>query len=178
MVLRLMPLGNSSDTRALVARGFFEARREAEAISAAEALLRADPGHYQTRYLLAQIYTARGEVWRAMLEFSRVLRAHPRHRDSLLLLGDLHFRLDALDAAAGCYQRVLDRDRRDASAWLRMSAVEFARGEDADAMAAFKRAARYDPSLVTGGHSLGDYYSLLRTVRPRPASSVQESKRG
>lgn len=168
MVLRLIPIGNSSDARALVARGLFESRRETEAIAAAEAILQGDPGHYQTRYLLGQIYIARGEVWRAMLELGRVLRTHPRHRDTLRLVGDLHFRLDAFEAAADCFRRVLEQDRHDASAWLRLAAVEFARGRDAEAVTAFRRATRFDPTLDSGGHSIGDYYSLLRTLRVRP----------
>jgi tetratricopeptide (TPR) repeat protein len=167
MVLRLLPLGNGSDVRALVARGLFESRREPEAIATIEALLRDAPDHYQARYLLAQIYIAQGALWKGMLELGRVLRAHPRHRDSLGLMGDLHFTLNALDAAEACYRRVLDQDRCDASAWLRIGAVEFGRGRDRDALAAYQRATQYDPSLATAGHSLGDYYSLLRTVRPR-----------
>jgi len=167
MVMRLMPLGSSSDARALVARGLFESRRQLEAIAAVEALLRDDADHYQARYLLGQIYSARGEIWKAMLEFGRVLRAHPRHRDTLRLLGDLHFRLDALDPAEACYRRVLQEDRRDSSAWLRIAALEFARGRDDEALSAFRRATRYDPGLATSGHSLGDYYSLVRTIRPR-----------
>ena len=168
MVLRLVPLGNSSDARALVARGLFESRREAEAIAAAEAILEDDPGHYQTRYLLGQIYTSRREVWRAMLELGRVLRTHPRHRDTLRLVGDLHFRLDAFDAAADCFRRLLEQNRHDASVWVRLAAVEFARGHDAEAMAAFRRATRYDHTLDMAGHSIGDYYTLLRTLRVRP----------
>jgi tetratricopeptide (TPR) repeat protein len=167
MVLRLKPLGNGTDARALVARGLFESRRTAEALSEVEAILRGDPGHYQTRYLAAQIHVARGDVWRAMLEAGRVLRAHPRHRDTLRLMGDLHFRLNALDAAAECFRRVLEQDRCDGSSWLRMAAIAFARGRDAEAMKAFGQAARLDPSLTTAGHSLGDYYSLLRTLQPR-----------
>jgi tetratricopeptide (TPR) repeat protein len=167
MVLRLVPLGNTSDARVLVARGLFEANRAPEAIAVAQGLLRDEPDHYQARYLLGQIYTAGGEIWKGMLEFGRVLQAHPRHRDTLRTLGDLHFRLNALDAAEGCYRRVLEQDRGDASAWLRLAAVEFARGRYNDALATFRRAVRYDPSLVTAGFSLGDYYSLLRTVRPR-----------
>jgi cytochrome c-type biogenesis protein CcmH/NrfG len=76
--------------------------------------------------------------------------------------------VNAIDAAEACYRRVLNEDRCDASAWLRMGFVEFARGRDRDALAAYKRATQYDPSLATGGHSLGDYYSLQRTVRSRP----------
>jgi tetratricopeptide (TPR) repeat protein len=167
MVLRLMSLGNGSDARALVARGLFESRREVEAIAAAEALLRDDPDHYQTRFLLGQIYTARGEVFRAMLEYGRVLKAHPRHRDTLRMLGDLHFRLNAFDTAETCYRRVLDQDRGDSSSWLRIASVQFARGRFRDAMADFRKALRYDPTLASGGYMLGDYYCLFRTVRPR-----------
>jgi tetratricopeptide (TPR) repeat protein len=173
-VLRLVSLGDGADARALVARGLFESRRDAEAISAAEAILRDEPDHYQTRYLLGQIYVARGEVWRAMLEFGRVLRTHRRHRDTLRALGDLHFMLGAFVAAAKCYRRLLAEDSRDASAWLRVAASDFATGRDLDAMDAFRRATRFDPSLSEWGHSLGDYYSLLRTLRPRSGKGSDE----
>ena len=166
-MLRLTPLGNSPDARALLARGLFESRREKDAIAAAEEILGEDPGHYQTRFLLGQIYSARGETWRAMLELGRVLRAHPRHRDTLRLVGDLHFQVGAFDNAAACFRRVLDQNHHDASVWLRLAAIDFARGRDEDATSAFRRALRFDPTLGSGGHSIGDYYSLLRTVRPR-----------
>jgi tetratricopeptide (TPR) repeat protein len=166
MVLRLRPLGESLDARALMARGLFESRRENEAIAEAEAILKADADHYQTRFLLGQIYTSRGDVWRAMLELGRVLRAHPRHRDTLHLMGDIHFRLNAYEAALDCFRRVLDLDRRDSSAWLRVAAIAFATGRNAEAISAFRRASRLDPTLAASGHSLGDYYSLLRTLQP------------
>lgn len=167
MVLRLRPIGESVDARALVARGLFESRRESEAIAEAEAILQANADHYQTRFLLAQIYFARGDVWRAMLELGRVLRAHPRYRDALHLMGDLHFRLNAYEAATDCFQRVLDQDRRDSSAWLRLAAIAFATGRTDEAISAFRRASRLDPALASSGHSLGDYYSLLRTLQPQ-----------
>jgi len=167
MVLRLLPLGEDFDARALLARGLFESHRENEAIAEAEAILEANADHYQTRFLLGQIYFAQGDVWRAMLELGRVLRAHPRHRDTLHLMGDLHFRLNAYEAAADCFRRVLDMDRRDSSAWLRLAAIAFARGRNDEAISAFERAAQLDPALAASGHSLGDYYSLLRTLQPQ-----------
>ena len=166
MVLRLRPLGESFDARALVARGLFESRRESEAIAEAEAILEANADHYQTRFLLGQIYAARGDLWRAMLELGRVLRANPRHRDTLHLMGELHFRLNAYEAALDCFQRVLDQDRHDSSAWLRVAAIAFATGRNVEAISAFRRASRLDPGLAASGHSVGDYYTLLRTLQP------------
>lgn len=168
MVLRLKPLGDGSDARALLARGLFESGRENDAIAEAEAILERDPEHYQTRCLLGQIHAARGHVWRAMLEYGRALQAHPRHCDTLRLLGDLHFRLNAFEAAERCFLRVLEQDPRDASAWLRIAAIAFATNREVDAMSAFRRASRLDERLVTGGHSIGDYYGLLRTLQPPP----------
>ena len=174
MTLRLLSLGNDSDARALAARGLFESGREEEAIAQAEKLLRDDPAHYQTHYLLGQIYSARGEIWHAMLEFGRVLRSHRRHRDTLRGLGDLHFKMNAFEDARKCYQRLLKENSRDASAWLRIAATDFAMGRDLDALDAFRRAARFDPTLTEAGHSLGDYYSLLRTLRPRSGRGSDE----
>ena len=173
-MLRLVSLGNGADARSLVARGLFESDRDSDAIATADAILRDAPDHYQTRYLLGQIYAARTELWRAMLEFGRVLRTHPRHRDTLRALGDLHFMLGAYQAAERCYRRLLAEDSRDASAWLRIASTDFAMGRDLDAMDAFRRATRLDPTLSEWGHSLGDYYSLLRTLRPRTTRERDE----
>lgn len=166
MVLRLTPLGNGSAARLLAARGLFEAGRRAEAVAAVEAILRDDPDYYQARYYLGEIFASRGEIWRAMLEFGRVLRTHPRHRETLRRIGDLHFMLDAFDAAADCYRRAIELEPRDVAAWLRLGALAFAIGRDAEAVLAYQHAVELDQRLAAGGHSVGDYHSLLRTLAP------------
>ncbi|HSO23513.1 MAG TPA: tetratricopeptide repeat protein [Chondromyces sp.] len=164
-VLRLKPLGSGAAARLRRARFLYETGRRDEAIAEAESILVGDPGSYPTRFFLAQMMASRGDTWRAMLEFGLVLRAHPRHVESLRSLGDLHFSLDAFEAAAGFYRRVLEIDRRDVSAWLKLGAVAFASGRHEDAVLAYQRAVQLDRRLTASGHTIGDFHSLMRTLQ-------------
>ncbi|MDJ0975168.1 MAG: hypothetical protein QNJ98_11955 [Planctomycetota bacterium] len=71
-------------------------------------------------------------------------------------------RQDALNSAAGWLQRALNRPagRQLASAWAELGFVRLARGEPADALAAFDEAKRHDPVLKReSGESL-DRFTL------------------
>lgn len=163
-VLRLKPLGDGSRARLRMARFLFEVGREEEAIAEAEAVLEADPENYPTRFFLGEIWAARGETWRAMLELGRVLRANPRHIETLRRIGDLHFNLDAFEAAADFYRRVIELEPSDVAAWLKLGAIAFATGRHADSVLAYQKAVRLDGRLISKGHSIGDFHSLLRTL--------------
>ena len=165
MVLRLAPLGDGSAARLLAARGLFEDQRKTEALAEIDNILESDPDHYLTRYYLGEIYSARGDTWRVMFEFGKVLRAHPRHRHTLRRLGDLHFSINAFEAAADCYRRVLEIDPNDVAGWLRLGALDFALGRDQEAVAAFQRAAKINPNIAATGHTIGDFYGLVRSVQ-------------
>jgi tetratricopeptide (TPR) repeat protein len=164
-VLRLNPLGSGVTARLRLARFLFETGRKDEAIAEAESTLAKDPESYPARFFLAQLLAARGHTWRAMLEFGRVLRAHPRHVETLRSIGDLHFQLEAFEAAAGFYRRVIAIDRFDVAAWLKLGAIAFASGRHADAVAAYRRAVQLDARLSESGHMIGDFYCLLRTLQ-------------
>jgi tetratricopeptide (TPR) repeat protein len=164
-VLRLNPIGSGAPAHLRRARFLFETGRRNEAIAEAEATLASDPECYPMRFLLGQMMAALGHTWRAMLEFGRVLQAHPRHVDTLRSIGDLHFSLDAFEAATGFYRRVIEIDHCDVAAWLKLGAIAFASGRHADAVLAYQRAVRLDGRLTENGHTVGDFYSLVRTLQ-------------
>jgi tetratricopeptide (TPR) repeat protein len=164
-VLRLNPLGSGTPAHLRLARFLFETGRKEEAIAEAEAILVDDPESIPARFFLAQMMAAQGRTWRAMLEFGLVLRAHPRHIETLRSIGDLHFGLDAFEAATGFYRRVIEIDRYDVAAWLKLGAIAFASGRHADAVLAYQRAVKLDGRLTESGHTIGDFYCLMRTLQ-------------
>ena len=164
-VLRLKPLGSGPAAHLRRARFLFESGRHDAAIEVAEEILAADPENYPARFFLGQMTAARGDTWRALLELGRVIRAHPRHVEALRAVGDLHFSLDAFEAAAGFYRRAIAIDRNDVASWLKLGAIAFASGRHADAVLAYQRAVRIDARLADGGHTIGDFHSLVRTLQ-------------
>jgi tetratricopeptide (TPR) repeat protein len=111
-------------------------------IQAAEAAVRADPNLQTARLALAQLYAKEGRLTDAVEQYDQILTLSPDAGSALLGRASVSVALDALDAAAADFQRIVD-------------------------LAEGGEMARFDPQLESAHYGLGAI--ALRQDRPEDA---------
>jgi apolipoprotein N-acyltransferase len=124
--------------------------------------------------LLAKLLVRNGEMDRAIETFREGLRILPRTTTLRFLYGRALMMHGGLDESRKELQAVLGNDPANAPAWNSLGRVYIAMGEDASAVAAFRRALEVDPADIEARYQLariairngetGEAHRLLREI--------------
>jgi tetratricopeptide (TPR) repeat protein len=165
----------------------FRLGRFDEGVAHAEEVLRQDPNHLPTLFLLARWYAANDEQPERAIElFERMVKAEPDQPEPYLNLGLLYARLNRFPEAEQTIQKVLDNDPNSSIAHLYLGKIASAQKHWDDAETHFEAAIDLAPFSEAGYIALGDLYiqqgdrgravkvykRLLERVDPRDADAV------
>ncbi len=115
-----------------------------------------NPNNYRARNNLGAGYNDRGELNRAVREFSKALKIRPDFADANNNLGNALIRQGQFDEAVKYLGRALRRDPRSVGAHNNMGVALASKGDLDGAIRHFKRALRRNPRYAKAHNSLGN----------------------
>jgi tetratricopeptide (TPR) repeat protein len=136
-------------------RGLHQAGRLDEARQVYEAVLGADPGHFQALHLLGVFCIQSGDLARGAELIERALTVQP---DDAAALGNLATALNGLgrhEQALNCADRILAQQPVDAAAHGNRGAALHALGRSAEALRSYDRAAALRPDQAKAHFNRG-----------------------
>ncbi len=119
------------------------------------------PGFAAARELLVRILQMGPDVAEALAHASMLVDEEPGNVGHALLKASLQVRLGEQDHAADIYRELVGRGVDSPRVWLNLGHVEKTLGNQADAIAAYRKALARDPALGEAWWSLAN----LKTVR-------------
>jgi len=146
------------------AKALFDHGRSAEALEAVNQSIRLDPKLHLAFFLRAEIAARSSDPAGAEPDYLACLRLSPRFPDAAVRLGDLYCWLERHHDALEAYARALRLGSENAVTHLKIGSARFAIGDYRGANTAYRRALQFDPGLARGGHTVGDYHTLMRTL--------------
>ncbi|WP_018075300.1 tetratricopeptide repeat-containing sulfotransferase family protein [Novosphingobium nitrogenifigens] len=132
-----------------------------QAIARLKRTLEVAPGFGAARELLVRIMQMGPDVADALVHASILLEDEPDSVGHALLKASLQVRLGEQEAAGTIYRGLVARGVDQPRVWLNLGHVEKTLGNQADAIAAYRRSIALDPALGEGWWSLAN----LKTVK-------------
>lgn len=134
------------------------------------------PGFAAARELLVRIVQMGPDVPKALAQATILVDDEPDNEGHLLLKASLQVRLGEQDKAAEIYRGLVARGSDGPRLWLNLGHVEKTLGNQAQSIAAYRRALAHDPALGEAWWSLAN----LKTVRFDPAdiAAMQAAEAG
>src|SRR5262245_36155282 len=176
---RLKALGAGGAAHLSYARALFGHGRDEEALEAVNHALSLDERLHLGYFLRAEIGARDSAPDKAEADYLKCLELSPRFADAAVRLGDLRSFNGRYEEALEAYERAMGLTPEGATLGVRAASAWFGLGVYPRATKAFKKAAEIDPGLVRGGHTVGDYHSLLRTIarchQSRPRAVVAKA---
>lgn len=126
-------------------------------------VLRLDPDSTDARFILGEIYAARGDETAAEVEFERIIEQSPEYLRAYIASGDLALRRGDASHAAFRFEAALERQPDDPTVLTKLVAVYLALGEWDQAEKTLVTVEALDPGNVRIHLSRGELaYALLR----------------
>ena len=173
---RLKPLGDGAPAHLGYARMLFDHGRDDEALQAVNRALDLDPRLHLGYFLRAEIQGRDSRPDLAERDYLTCMELSPRFADGPVRLGDLLATHDRYEEALAAYEKAIGLTPEVAPLGIKIASAWFGLGVYARAVKAYKEAIQLDPGLGRGGHTVGDYHALLRTIARcharRPAATT------
>jgi tetratricopeptide (TPR) repeat protein len=108
------------------------------------------PGNVEARVALARVHLRTRAPDPALEQTEAVLRILPKHRAALLLASEAYVLKKDLRKSKDALQRLIEVDRKDAAAHVRLGTVEAGLGDTVAGIASLERALELDPDVAGG----------------------------
>jgi len=147
-----------------------------EAVELLNKTLAIAPGFAAARELLVRILQMGPDVTGALVHATELLDDEPDNVGHALLKASLLVRLGEQDAAAEIYRGLVARGVDAPRVWLNLGHVDKTLGNQADAIAAYRRALALDPALGEAWWSLANLKTVSLTAEDIAAMLAAEGK--
>jgi len=143
-LLRAYP--QNEELRARLAVGYLMLNRLAEAERMVKDLQRSNPNATELFFLMGMINFRKNNAKAALRDLQKVIQQDPNHALAHYYIGELYFRQKRWRDALTAYQRSALANPQDADPYASMCMCYLALGNNAEALAALKRAIQIDPN--------------------------------